>query len=250
MDILERAVALARSGERCVLATVIKVTGSAPRHPGARMVVREGGATVGTVGGGEVEETTVAAAREMLAAGRPATNIVGLATECGGKVELFLEQLRPERSLLVVGAGHVGSAVARLAAATGFEVTVVDISGASHLEANPGVTVVEGGDAQVLDGIDLPPEAQVVVATGARDEDIRWAVAVLQRQFRGVGVVGSATKARAVWRAAEAAGIGPDRLSDLRCPVGVRIGSETPAELAVSVVAELVKLDRLGGDDG
>ena len=233
-------------GEACVLATVVRVKGSAPRHEGARMLVRPGGTCEGTVGGGEVEEATRAAALEMLAAGSPAHRMLERVTECGGRVEVHLELFGDPRRLVVVGGGHVGAAVARLAAGVGWRVTVVDPEGAPRLAGEAGVAIVRSGDPGALEGIEAGG-TQVLVATGNREDDARWAVEALRRGFAGVGVIGSETKARVIRRAVEGAGLATELL---RCPVGLDIGSETPEEVAVSVVAELIALDRGGAGSG
>ncbi len=246
MEILERLVRVCGGGGTAVLATVVRVVGSAPRHEGARMLVLPGGGTEGTVGGGEVEERSREAALEMLDAGRPRHRTVEVATQCGGRVEVFLELFGGARRLVVVGGGHVGAAVARLAATVGYRVTVVDPAGAPRLSGTTGIEVIVSGDPAALDGI-APDGTQVLVATGDREDDIRWAVEALGRGFAGVGVIGSATKARIVRRAVEEAGRDPGLL---RCPVGLPIGSETPEEVAVSVVAELIALDRKATESG
>ena len=246
MDILRRLVELHDGGESCVLATVVRVTGSAPRHEGARMLVRPGGRSEGTVGGGEVEERSRDAAEEMLASGEPAHRMLEVPTQCGGRVEVHLELFGIPRRLVVVGGGHVGAAVARLAASVGYRVTVVDPHGAPRLDDEPGVEVVVSGDPAVLEEM-APGGTQVMVATGNREDDARWAVEALRRGFAGAGVIGSSSKARVIRRAVEEAGLDPGLL---RCPVGLDIGSETPEEVAVSVVAELIALDRSAGDTG
>ena len=98
----------------------------------------------------------------------------------------------------------------------------------------------------MLGNLEHPEVTQVVVATGDAEADGAWAVAALARPFAGVGVVGSRTKAAAIRHAAAAAGVPPDRVHTLRCPVGLDLGAVTPEEIAVSIVAELIRLDRTG----
>ncbi|HQT93100.1 MAG TPA: XdhC family protein, partial [Thermoanaerobaculaceae bacterium] len=123
MQVLRRLLQAVDAGDTCVLATVAGVTGSAPRKVGTRLVVSARGVRRGTVGGGEVEAAALANAAEMLA-GRDAGRTLEIATNCGGVVTLMLEKFSPQRRLLVVGAGHVGKAVARAGAHAGYRVTL------------------------------------------------------------------------------------------------------------------------------
>jgi len=245
MDALRSLIAATESGTATVLATVIAVRGSAPRGPGARMLVDGSGHTTGTVGGGEVEATACAAAAEMLAGG-DTTSTLDIPTRCGGVVTVFLERFGVPRRLVVVGAGHVGRAVVRAAASASFAVTVIDRSGAVALAETAGVRVLAATDPAVLAGLDNRPDTEVIVATGTHDADIAWAIAALQAGFAGVGVVGSRSKAATLHRIASDAGVPPERMPALRCPVGLDLGGATPGELAVAIVAELIVLANRG----
>ena len=247
MDALRSLIAATDSGTVTVLATVIAVRGSAPRGPGARMLVDGSGHITGTVGGGEVETTACAAAAEMLAGG-DTTRTLEVPTRCGGVATVFLERFGVPRRLVVVGAGHVGRAVVSAATSASFAVTVIDRSGAVELADSAGVRVLVlvATDPAVLAGLDNRPNTQVIVATGTHDADIAWAVAALEAGFAGVGVVGSRSKAATLHRTASDAGVPPERMATLRCPVGLDLGGATPGELAVAIVAELVVLANRG----
>src|SRR5512137_2970299 len=129
--VFEEVVRLQRSGEACVLATVIASRGSSPRKAGARMVVRMDGSSIGTVGGGKIEQEVAAAAQAALAAGSgPETRTFVLdetfGHACGGELTVHLEPLGGIPRLIVCGVGHVGQAVVILAAFAGFRVCAVD----------------------------------------------------------------------------------------------------------------------------
>ena len=158
---------------------------------------------------------------------------------------VHLERFSPDRRLLVVGGGHVGSAVARVGQGAGFHVTVITPDGdPARLPA--GVETRAGNLPAVLGGIEGSSRTHVVVATGDMEADVGWAVAALAGQFTSVGVVGSGGKAVAVRHQAAASGIVPERIHALRCPVGLDLGAVTPEEIAVAIVAELVLLERRG----
>jgi xanthine dehydrogenase accessory factor len=181
----------------------------------------------------------------MLAAGASG-RVVEKPINCGGTVTVMLEKFGPQRRLLVIGAGHVGAALATAGARAGYQVTVASSAAAERLRDLPGIDAIAGAEPGMLAGFQHPEVTQVVVATGDADADASWAVAALARPFAGVGVVGSRNKAAAVRHAAAAAGVPPDRVHTLRCPVGLDLGAVTPEEIAVSIVAELIRLDRTG----
>jgi len=141
MNVLRRLIETVDGGTTCVLATVVQVHGSAPRRQGARLLLSANGTREGTVGGGEVEAEVLASARTMLTGG-PNARTLEMATNCGGTVTVMLEKFGPHRRLLIIGAGHVGAALAIAGARAGYRVTV----------ASP--TVAEAGI------VDMRPAAQ------------------------------------------------------------------------------------------
>ncbi len=159
---------------------------------------------------------------------------------------VMLEKFAPQRRLLVVGAGHVGRALARAASHAGYRVALTSPGGPEPLEALADVELIAAGDPSALAEREAADRTHVVVATGDADADSAWAVAALAGPFAGVGVVGSHNKAAAIRHAAAGAGVRPERIHELRCPVGLDLGAVTPEEIAVSIVAELIRLDRTG----
>lgn len=244
MKVLTELEALVEAGETCVLATTVAAEGSTPRKAGARMVVTTSGRRIGTVGGGELESLVLATARELLVSQE--TTCLIEAPACGGTVTVYLERFGPARRVLVVGAGHVGLAVARAAAAAGFSVTVAAPSAAERLEGAPEIQALPADSPAVLDTLPVPAATHVIVATGEHDADVAWALGGLAGSFASVGVVGGPRKAEVIRERAAGKAIAPERAKALRCPVGLAIGAVTPAEIAVSIVAELVMLERAG----
>lgn len=244
MKTLQSLLDCVAAGETCILATVVGVEGSAPRKDGARMVVTAGGDRFGTVGGGQIEEETLVEARAMLT-GREATKLIRRPVRCGGEMTVHLERFSPDRRLVVVGGGHVGSALAGAGLAAGFRVTVITPDG-NPRRIPAGVETLAGTAPTMLGGIEGSSRTHVVVATGDLEADVGWAVAALAGEFASVGVVGSGGKAAAVRHQAAASGIVPERIHALRCPVGLDLGAVTPEEIAVAIVAELVLLERRG----
>jgi xanthine dehydrogenase accessory factor len=235
----------------CVLATVIAFKGSTPRKPGAKMLVFPDGRTLGTVGGGALEHEVTERAREICASTVPVLFDRHLSHQlamcCGGSVTVSLEPQTYAPRLLLFGAGHVAEALCQVASLAGFDVTIIDrraeLATPERFAAARRILVEEPLD--VLDALELEADqTYVVVVTHdhALDQDI--AAAVLKRPFRFLGVIGS-TRKREMFRKRLSAQGYPDELLDrMRTPVGLEIEAETPAEIAVSVVAELIQVRR------
>ncbi len=228
-------------------ATVIDTGGSTPRLAGAVMAVTRS-QQVGTIGGGAFERHVMAAARALLLDAARSTERIDvhlvrdLGMCCGGRMEAFLNKIEPDAELLVFGAGHTGTELAHLAARAGFHVTVVD-GRAEWADAGrfpPEVTVL---DAEPEDHLRRhPPAASTfcVVTTHdhALDEALIRALSVDPPHY--VGLIGSRGKwARFRARLTER-GVSEAFLEAVRCPVGLDIGATTPAEIAVSILGELI----------
>lgn len=233
-------------GKPAVLATVIAADGSTPRQAGAKMVVFPDGHTVGTVGGGRLELDTVAAAQEALRTGR-ATRIrpqLGDASGmcCGGNVEVFIEPLVVAAPAYVYGAGHVAQAVAPLLRHLDFRVTVVDDREALLVaERFPGCTrILADPEAHAAD-LAPSPHAHVLVMSHDHGRDIRIVGALSSRPLAYLGMLGSRRKRSHLKRhLATLPDADPSVLDRIRAPIGLGIGAQNPAEIAVAIAAEII----------
>jgi xanthine dehydrogenase accessory factor len=239
------------------MATVVTATGSTPRDATARMLVLPDGSTRGTIGGGKFESLVVADARKLLEdRGLPFTRRYDFVPEgpnafgavCGGTATILLEVLERAPRLLVVGAGHCGRALARMATFAGWEVTVAD---ERPEQLDPAA--FPPGTALALvkeDYADLPipqPHGSVALVSRGHVTDGR-----AFRRLRGVplaylGMMGSNAKKKALWDELRAEGWTDAELARARSPIGLDIGAETPEEIAVAIVAELVQARRSPG---
>ncbi|GAB4201800.1 MAG: XdhC/CoxI family protein [Sandaracinaceae bacterium] len=236
--------ALLEGGGRGSLATVIKTAGSTPQQPGARLLRREDGTLVGTVGGGAVERAVIAALESVLDDGRARVLVLDLARDlgmcCGGRMEVFVERIEGRPRLVVFGAGHVGRAVAALAPSIGFSVVVVDDREELNTEARfPGATRILAEPRDALDELAPRPEDHFLVTT----HDHRLDEEALDTYARGphayLGMIGSKRKVyRVIARIRARRELPP--LDRVYAPVGLDLGAVTPEEIAVSIAAELV----------
>jgi len=243
-----------RDGRRLALATVIARQGSAPRAEGARMIIEADGRTAFTIGGGAFEALVIADAREALASGRSfekeyrfreegegATGMV-----CGGSVRVFVEVVVPPEPLFVFGAGHVGRALARVAAPLGFRVIVVDDRETDLRDAElpAGTERLPAGRDFAEAMPEIPPGAYVAIVTRCHKTDLAAVRHALGRGAAYVGLIGSRRKVATVAARAAEAGLSEADLAALRAPIGLPIGAETPEEIAVSIAAEIIAVRR------
>ena len=250
--------ALARwraQGRRMVLLTVVESRGFTPRKPGTHMLLGEDGATVGTIGGGAIEHAALAEAAALLAAGGGAKTIKRHLTQdlgmcCGGEMVIYMETLEAPPRLFVFGAGYVARPIAALAAATGFAVTVVDSREEwATPERFPGMDVrCREPDAAARE-LDLREGDYAVVVTHDHALDQRVVQELLRRPLRFTGMIGSLAKQRKFALRLRARGFTDEQLARLRTPLGLSIGAQTPEEIAVSVLAELVAVRRGGAPE-
>lgn len=241
---------LMAKGETFAVVTIIKTEGSTPRKAGAKMIVLMDGSTFGTIGGDCVESGAVAEAIEAMKEGRSKTLSValkeeelgGIGMKCGGMAEVYIEVIKPTPKLLIIGGGNIGSQLANLGHNVGFSVAIIDP--AARREDFPDF--VEVIPEMVEKGVKLAgitPQTYIVVATGHKyDEDALKAV--IDSGAAYIGMVGSRRKAAVTYRSLMDAGVSEDKVKMVHTPVGIDIGAETPEEIAVSVMAEIIKARR------
>jgi xanthine dehydrogenase accessory factor len=249
MEVMAAAAQSVRRGVRAALATVVARHGSTPSSPGQKLLVTADGVCLGTVGGGAVEREVLEGLAELLGASEPrhAMRTFKLGPElgmcCGGQVEILMEPLEALAPCLIVGGGHIATALAPLLARAGFAVTVADDREEWGREGRlEGVTCVRGEYAEV--GGSLPATTAVLVMTHdhALDQQaIEWA---LGKGFAFVGGVGSRAKAARTADRLEAKGFSEADRGRVRMPLGLDIQARTPDEIAISIAAELVKWRR------
>jgi xanthine dehydrogenase accessory factor len=242
-------------GEAAALCTVIRTVGSVPRQVGAKMLVLPSGHIEGTIGGGAMEARVIEQALLAIKDGQPRTLEYSLAGDagrgdpgiCGGTLEVFVEAVQPQPTLLIVGAGHVGRALAKLADLLGYRVVVSDD------RAELAGAVPEADEFIISPMADLPaktsitPHTYIVLTTRNAEVDVAGLPALLESDAAYIGVIGSRKRWAQARQRMEAAGVSAAKLDAVHSPTGLELGAETPEEIAVSIMAELIMLRR-GGD--
>jgi xanthine dehydrogenase accessory factor len=245
-DVTQALLEMLRAGQSGALATVIVTRGSTPQVPGARLLLQPDGSTVGTVGGGAIERLVLEALSDVQESGQPRVLACDLAKElgmcCGGSMEIFLEPVRGAPRLAILGAGHVAQPTAALALSLGFEVVVIDErEELNTAERFPGCRRESTDVAAALRALEPGERDWLLIVTHDHRLDEEALRLALLGQARYIGLVGSRRK---VYRLLQrvTAREGALDLSRVYAPVGLDIGAVTPAEIAVSIVAELIAL--------
>lgn len=257
MDALAQAlVEVLQNNKPAALATVVRTHGASPRQAGAKMLVYPDGSIVGSVGGGEMERRVIAAAEDALRDGKPRYLDMNLSNEghgdpmiCGGEMEIFVEPITLAPTLVLVGAGHVGAAVAQLAKLQGFRIVVLDDRAELVAPENfPYADERIAGDlVEELEKIEMTPQTYVVFVTRAHALDAALLGAVIEKNVAYIGMLGSERRVRTAMNALRQKGVSEAALARVHAPIGIEIHAETPQEIAVSIMAEIIQVKRSNG---
>lgn len=254
MQIYEEALRLKGRGRTSAIATIVECRGSSPQKQGAKMLVRDDGSLLGTLGGGCLEADVVQAALMAMKDGEPMTLPFELTERegglvCGGTVLVYIEPVMLEPHLVILGAGHVGKTLARLARFTGFRVTVVDdrqeFANRDNIPDADELMIAEFDRA--FEGITVENNTFVVVATRGHNHDLDAVKAALRTSAGYIGLLGSRRKKALLFKALEEDGFSKEDVGRVIIPVGMEIGSVTPEEIGVSIMAQVVQKRRQNG---
>ena len=250
MKLFEEIARLESDGAACALCTIVEVRGSVPQQPGSKMVVLGDGSHRGTVGGGALEHEVVRRARAAIDRGRAELYKANLGPDlgmaCGGGVSVFIDPLSIAPKLVIVGAGHIGRDLCPMAARVGFSVTVVDSreEWADPAAFPDAATVLCGDPVDVLAGSSVREDTYLVLVSHSHAVDQQVLGSVLEQDWRYLGMIASKLKVKQVFAELQEQGADPQQLAKVHSPIGLRFGAIDPAEIAVSILAELIRVKR------
>jgi xanthine dehydrogenase accessory factor len=256
MSVYQALAQLEKDNEAGAFCAIVRSKGSTPRNTGSKMVVYADGSISGTVGGGELENRVISEALQSIADGKPRLLEYNMADPqrgdpgvCGGQVEIFVEPIQPKPTIVVIGAGHVGKAVAHLAHWLGFRVVVND----DRPEFCTPEAVPDGDQYLPIPTAELPQQLKItpwtylVLTTRGVVVDIQALPPLLDSPAAYIGVIGSQRRWATTRDQLIEQGVSVDTLERVRSPIGLELNAETPEEIAVSIMAEIIML-RQGGD--
>jgi xanthine dehydrogenase accessory factor len=256
MSVYKALAKLEEENEAGALCTLIRSQGSTPRHSGSKMLVYQDGSIIGTVGGGEVENRVIEEAVQSIKDGKPRLLEYNMSDPergdpgvCGGQMEVFVEPIQSKPTLVIIGAGHVGKAVAHLAHWLGFRVVIND----DRPEFCTPEAVPDGDEylpaplAELPQRLKITPWTYLALTTRGVNIDVQGLPALLETQAAYIGVIGSQRRWSVALKQLSEMGVPEEKLKQVRSPIGLELNAETPEEIAVSIMAEIIML-RHGGD--
>ena len=254
MDVLDEIVRLRALGQKCALATIVEVRGSIPSFQTAKLVVREDGSLAGTIGGGCVEAEVWEAAKEVIQTGKPRKMSFSLGQDaaydngliCGGQLDVFVECITPQPSVVIFGGGHISKSLAKVLDLAGFRVTVVDNRETyANAERFPEAADVFAEEyEEVFPKLPVTDSTYLVIVTRGHRDDmrvLRWAVTT---RAKYISMIGSKRKTISVIKELEKEGLPREAFERVYAPMGLEIGAISPEEIAISVGAEMIAMRR------
>jgi xanthine dehydrogenase accessory factor len=251
MTLYEALVEIEKKNGTGALCTIVRSHGSTPRHVTSKMIVYPDGKILGSVGGGEVENRVIKVALEVMSERKPrlleynmTDPVRGDPGICGGQLEIYVEPIIPKPVLVVVGAGHVGKAVVHLAKWLGYVVVVSDDRPElCNPEATPGAdNYLPIPLDELSTKMDITPWTYLVLTTRGLDIDVVGLPSLFQSPAAYIGVIGSKRRWIMTKKKLKEVGIAQETLEQVHSPIGLEIHAETPEEIAVSIMAEIIML--------
>jgi xanthine dehydrogenase accessory factor len=255
MSIMSEVVELEKNGISAALCTIIQSTGSTPRHAGSKMIVFPDGRISGSVGGGLIENQVIEEAIAAIKEGKsrkssydlvdPSRGDVGI---CGGHVEVYIEPLMSKPLLVVIGGGHVGKAVIHLAKWLGFRTALSD----DRIEfctpdTNPDAELFFPMPMeQLVDHLEIDQNTYLVLTTRGYDVDIIGLPSLMEKKPAYVGLIGSKRRWIVTKKGLLEKGLAKEVVATIHSPLGLELNAETPEEIAVSILAEVIMVRNHG----
>lgn len=253
--IYEKVADIKAAGETVAFCVIVSASGSTPRGPGSKMLVYPDGGFEGTVGGGELEQRVIEAAVQSIKDGKPQMISYQMSDPergdpgvCGGQLEVYVEPILPQPTVIVIGAGHVGREVAELAHWLDFRVIISDdreeLLEGDLFEAYD--LVHHGTISELIEQIRIHPQTYMILTTRNVEVDVAGLPAILASKAAYIGVIGSRRRWATTVKELKALGVSEDQLDEVYSPVGLELEAETPKEIAVSIMAQVIMV-RNGG---
>ncbi len=245
LDFAEEVVAAYEGGKPVAIANMMAAPEGSSFRVGDKMLVREDGETVGTLGDDQFDRQAARRARELMAMGK---NDYVVADD---GVEYFIEAFTTPPTLVLVGGGHVSKAISTVAKSVGFRLYVVDDREEfANVERFPEAEIVRSGEyAETIRGLPINANTFIVVATRGHRYDDAALAAAMETPASYVGLLGSRRKTILIYEELLQRGWPVERVKAVHAPIGLDIGGRTPEEIAISIMAEILAF-RLGGDGG
>lgn len=247
-ELIERIALLKKMKQTFCIVTVVDSSGPTPRKAGARAIIFPDGSLEGTVGGGAIEVEAIKVAQSVLKGKKPFFQHYDLdkletdAMICGGSMSLYFEPVLPDRLLTIFGGGHVGRVLARIANEAGWQIRVVDEREGIFEEKQfpENAELIQISFSEFISKNEFGSNDWIAIVTPKHKNDEQVLEAVIHSPVAYIGMMGSPKKVKETKANLLAKGIAPSLLEKVFAPVGLNIGTETPGEIAISIVSEML----------
>jgi len=254
-EILKEALGRIDRSEAIALVTIVETKGSTPREIGAKILVNKNGLVAGTIGGGITEARVIEEAKQALKEGKGKLLDYHLTKEqtaldkgaiCGGEMKVFIDILQPKEEVLIFGAGHIAVCVSKLAKTVGFKVTIIDDRRefANQDRFPEADKIIAEETEKALTHLKITPSTYIIIVTRGHLKDEEVLGSVIRSGATYIGMIGSRKKNATVFQRLTKKGISQEELDKVHTPIGIDINAETPEEIAVSIMAEIIQVRR------
>jgi len=257
IEILSEALNELKNGRSVILCIISEKIGSGPRDLGVMMLIKEDGTKVGTIGGGPVEENVYSTAMQMFKEGKLEPKVLKfeltergkLRQICGGTIKVLLNPIKPKPKLIIFGHGHIGIAINKIAQMVGFDVIIIEKDEKKIDKSEyPSAEILIGEASEIVKKLKIDSNTFIIIATrdAVTDEEILRQIIKMPAAY--IGIIGSKYKGITIKNKLIKDGYPENVVNRIRVPMGIDIGADSPEEIAVSVMAEIIKYRRLGPD--
>ena len=219
------------------------------------MLVTSKGEAIGTISGGGMERLLVDRALEVMKAGKPHSyhfamgippreGMIPVDSKCGGEVKIFMDPIKPDPRLVIMGSGLIAQAVAQYALECGFTIIVIDDAATATQENFPEMTLINSTYPESLKSVQIRPSDYVAMLHGETDFEIEGLRYAVKARPAYIGLLGSRNKRKEHVKQLKTEGLDPEAVEKIKGPIGIEIAAETPEEIAISIVAELIQQKR------
>jgi xanthine dehydrogenase accessory factor len=255
MSIFQTAANLEKTGKEGVICTIIRSSGSTPRHETSKMIVFPDGSIQDTIGGGELEVRVIKESLAALKDGKtrlltynyvdPSKGDVGV---CGGSVDVYMEPIMAKPTLVIIGSGHVGKALCHLAHWLNFRVVIAD----DRPEFCSEQFIPEADERICFPATEIPThlvtnsKTIIVLTTRGNNIDIELLPSLIKMRWYYLGIIGSIRRWEVTKKAILEQGVKPGLIKRIHSPIGLELNAESPEEIAVSIMAEILMIKNQG----
>jgi xanthine dehydrogenase accessory factor len=253
-DIYQEIVRAREEGREAALVTIVSARGSTPREEGTKMLVQSDGTIAGTIGGGSLEAQVIDEAIKVIEQGKPkrlhmsltAKEAEGAGMICGGELEVFIEPILTAPTLYIFGGGHISLPLAKMGRLLGFKIAIIDDRAEfASAERFPEAEIILAEDfKKAFPRLKIGKSSYIVIVTRGHQHDeivLSWAVGTPTKY---IGMIGSKAKVKTLFSHLLAKGVSQEKLASVHSPIGLEIDAQTPEEIAVSILAEIIKVRR------